>query len=244
MRALTAAELLTVWERGLNQTPLERALALVAAACPESEGQSIAAWPIGRRDACLLQLREWMFGPQLANTAQCPHCGERVEWESRISDYLPSGEAPPSGETFDLNKAEYRVRFRLPSSRDMTELLAAPGEAALRGLLGRCILSARQGGRDCEAAGLPVAVLAELARQMEALDPLADIRVDLTCPRCGRGWNAQFDIIDFLWVEIQRWAEETLNTIHRLAAAYGWSEREILELSPARRQIYLGLIPS
>ena len=33
MRPLKAMELLTVWERGLNQTLLERVLALLIAAC-------------------------------------------------------------------------------------------------------------------------------------------------------------------------------------------------------------------
>jgi hypothetical protein len=91
---------------------------------------------------------------------------------------------------------------------------------------------------------LPEAVLAELTARMEALDPLADIRMDLTCPQCGHRWTAWFDIAGYLWEEIQHWAEETLATVHQLARAYGWSEGEILELSPVRRQLYLGMINS
>ena len=72
MRALKAMELLTVWERGLNQTLLERVLALLIAACPKIDSETIAGLSIGERDARLLQLREWMFGSHLVNTAQCP----------------------------------------------------------------------------------------------------------------------------------------------------------------------------
>ena len=245
MRPLKAAELLDVWERGLNQTPLERVLALLVAACPESDLETIAAWPIGRRDDHLIQLREWMFGPQLANTAQCPQCAERVEWESRISDFLqPEAEGGTAGEAFGLTTSGYEVRFRLPTSRDMAEVLREPGEAALQGLLTRCILSVRQGNRACEVEGLPEAVLADLAEKMEALDPQADIRIALSCPQCGHGWRVQFDIANYLWAEIHHWARQTLSAVHRLATAYGWSEREILELSPARRQLYLGLTHS
>lgn len=245
MRPLTAAELLTVWERGLNQTPLERMLGLLAAACPESDGEAIAAWPIGRRDAGLMRLREWMFGPRLANTAQCPQCAQRVEWESRVSDFLPTED--PAHETtasFEISTAGYEVHFRLPTSKDMTEALDAPGDDALQRLLTRCILSVRQGDRSCEATALPEIVLAALSEKMEALDPQADIHVVLTCPQCGHGWRAQFDIADYLWVEIQHWARQTLNAVHRLARAYGWSERDILALSPTRRQLYLGLMHS
>ena len=36
MRALSATELLTVWESGRNQIPLQRALTMLAVACPET----------------------------------------------------------------------------------------------------------------------------------------------------------------------------------------------------------------
>lgn len=233
-----------VWERGLNQSPLERALALLAAACPERDAGAVAAWPIGKRDGCLMQLREWMFGPRLSTMANCPECGQRVEWESRISDFRRlAPEAPPSA-TFDFNAGGYTLRVRLPNSRDMAAVLHEPSEAALQALLTRCILSARQGEQPCEIPDLPPAVLSELAQRMEALDPQADIRIALTCPQCGHGWNAQFDITSYLWTEIDQWAQQTLNAVHRLARAYGWSERDILELSPVRRQLYLGIIDS
>ena len=245
MRPLKAAEILEVWEHGLSQTPLERGLTLLAAACPDSDPESIAAWPIGRRDDHLMQLREWMFGPRLANAAQCPQCFERVEWASPISDFRGPGatETPPHGD-FDWSGAGYDVRFRLPTSMDVTAALRTPGRDSLQRLRKRCIVSARQGGRPCTVSDLPEAVLADLARRMETLDPQADIRIDLTCPQCRYRWSAQFDITGYLWAEIHQWAQQTLNAVHRLAGAYGWSERDILELSPARRQLYLEIIHS
>lgn len=245
MRPLKAAELLEVWERGASQSPLERGLALLAAACPESDPQSIAAWPIGRRDDHLMQLREWMFGPRLANTARCPHCAERVEWESRISDFRRPGSAestPP--DDLDWSGDGYDVRFRLPTSMDVAAALQMSGRDARQGMLNGCIVSAHKGGRPCAVSGLPEAVLADLARRMETQDPQADIRIDLTCPHCSHRWSAQFDITGYLWAEIHHWARQTLNAVHRLARAYGWSERDILELSPARRQLYQEMIRS
>lgn len=245
MHPLKATEILEVWEHGLSQTPLERSLTLLAAACPESDPESIAAWPIGRRDDHLMQLREWIFGPRLANTARCPQCAERVEWESRISDFRRPGAAENTpSDDLDWSGAGYDVRFHLPTSMDVAAALQASGQDALQGLLRRCIVSARKGGRSCAVSGLPEAVLADLARRMETLDPQADIRIDLTCPQCSHRWSAQFDITGYLWAEIHHWAQQTLNAVHRLAGAYGWSERDILELSPARRQLYLEIIHS
>ena len=77
---------------------------------------------------------------------------------------------------------------------------------------------------------------------MAEADPLADIQLDLTCPSCERRWRAVFDIVSFLWTEIEVWAWRTLSDVHTLARAYGWSERDILTLSPTRRQFYLEMV--
>jgi len=242
MRPLKAAELLLVWERGLNLTLLERALLLLAAACPESDADTIAGWPIGARDAHLLHLREWIFGPLLVNTARCPRCGEQVEWESRVSDFdqPPPQELPAAG--YALRAAEWEVRFRLPASRDIAAVMGDTGADANRALLMSCILAVSRGGAAWAPEALPPAVAADVMARMEALDPLADIRIALTCPQCADQWHAGFDIAGYLWAEIRQWAEQTLAAVHQLARAYGWSESQILELSPLRRQLYLGMI--
>jgi hypothetical protein len=77
---------------------------------------------------------------------------------------------------------------------------------------------------------------------MAKADPLADIQLALSCPFCGLGWKAAFDIVSFLWREIESLAGRLLRDVHTLAFAYGWHERDILALSPMRRQFYLALI--
>ena len=54
MRALTAQQLLAVWESGQGQSPTDQALALLAAACPTDSPGSLAELSVGRRDAQLL----------------------------------------------------------------------------------------------------------------------------------------------------------------------------------------------
>src|SRR5829696_9123583 len=79
MRALSASELLSAWERGLSQTPVERALGLLGAACADEPPEALARLSVGERDARLLTLREWTFGRQLTSVARCPGCGEQLE---------------------------------------------------------------------------------------------------------------------------------------------------------------------
>lgn len=243
MKPLTAAELLAVWEHGLHQTLLERVLTLLAVACPEMDAETIAQLPIGERDTMLMQLREWMFGSRLVNTAHCPHCTESVEWENRIADLsMPAKPELDSSDAFCLKVSEFELQFRLPDSNDVAAALETNDDQAARsGLLRSCILQAWHADKSCDIDRLPVAVLEKLSRRMEALDPQAEIRIDLTCPSCEHQWRILFDIASFLWAEINRWAEDMILTIHKLASKYGWSETQILELSPVRRQMYMGL---
>src|SRR5215212_4607648 len=101
MRALSAVDLLDVWERGLAQPPSRRALLLLAAASPTTSLEALADQSIGQRDAALLTLREWTFGSQLVSLATCPACGATVELGFDVADIrVPSGEDRP--ETFAL----------------------------------------------------------------------------------------------------------------------------------------------
>jgi hypothetical protein len=53
-----------------------------------------------------------------------------------------------------------------------------------------------------------------------------------------------FDIVTFLWREIENLAGHLLRDVHTLASAYGWRESDILALSAARRDFYLAALGS
>ncbi len=115
MRALSASQLLDVWEQGLGQQSAQRALTLLSAASPQTPLDILAERSIGRRDAALLTLREWTFGSILASVATCPACSERLEFTFNVADILVSPDSEPAGE-LSLSAADYDLRFRLPLS--------------------------------------------------------------------------------------------------------------------------------
>jgi hypothetical protein len=61
----------------------------------------------------------------------------------------------------------------------------------------------------------------------------------MDCPTCGHGWSAAFDIADFFWRELKGRAKRLLDEVQELAVHYGWSEAEVLTMSPVRRRHYL-----
>src|SRR5262245_20519547 len=159
MRPLSTAELLATWERGLPQTPQRRALTLLLAACPGATGDELGAESVGRRDARLLQLREWSFGERLRGLTDCPRCGEVVELAFAANDIRAPAALAPFDATRQLEVAGWRLRWRLPTAGDLVALESErePG-AARRALLRRCLVEvAGPGGAD-DAAALPAPV--------------------------------------------------------------------------------------
>jgi hypothetical protein len=247
MRALSATELLDIWEQGRTGRPAQQALMLLAAAWPDMPADVLAGFSIGRRDACLLTLREWTFGPQLACLTTCPQCGERLELSFDVKDIrAPSPltvDDAIEGKILSLNVAGYEVRFRLPSSLDLITVSGSADVAASRHLLlERCLLAARYNGEEMAADQLPTEAIEAVVVRMAQADPQADVRLALSCPSCSHRWQAAFDIASFFWSEINAWAYRTLREVHTLASAYGWREADILALSPWRRQAYLELV--
>jgi len=238
MRALSASDLLTVWERGLQAGPVRRALELLSAACPESDAEALASLTIGQRDALLLRLRDWTFGPQLTALAVCAACGTQIELSIRVADLLG---AEPEREV-SLAADGYDLRLRPPNSDDLAAADDPDLARARVQVLERCLLSARYLNTPVKAAELPDAVLDAAERRLAAADPQADIRLSITCPDCEAPGSTTFDIVSFFWREIEAWAGRILREVHTLAAVYGWGEREILALSPLRRQCYLELV--
>ncbi|RCJ29477.1 phage baseplate protein [Nostoc minutum NIES-26] len=246
MRSLSNSELLNVWERGLSQSPMQRALTLLAAACAEISLDELLNLSIGQRDGLLLALREITFGSQLVSLAVCPMCGERLEFNFNVVDVrIPTVANLP--QTLELNLADYQVCFRLPNSLDLVAMWSAnhtPQDiASLRHqLLQRCTLKLQYQGQEESIEQIPTTILDAVVTQMAQADPQADIQLNLVCPACQHQWCAIFDIVSFFWSEINTWAVRILREVHTLASAYGWSETDILAMSPLRRQLYLEMV--
>jgi hypothetical protein len=242
MHTPTPAQLLQVWERGGDPSAAARGLLLLGCSCDdEVPADALAALPLGRRDALLLELRERLFGTAIEAVATCPQCAAMIEATFRCDDLrLP---APPiATSTLEHVTHGTRVQFRLPDSHDLRALEhCIDTEAARALLLERCVLAAQQGGEPREVRSLPHELQAELAQAMAQADPQADLQLAFRCPDCDHAWQPLFDIAGFLWQELHAWALHMLREVDTLAATYHWAEADILNLSPRRRQAYLEL---
>lgn len=242
MRGLSTANLLDIWEQGMVQSPIQQALLLLAAACPEKTLEELAQLSLGQRDALLLQLREQTFGGQLTSVATCPACSERSELNFNIIDIRAApGQAPFERLSLSLNG--YDIEFHLPNSLDVAAIANQSDPVTARfSLLKQCLEQIHHQGQEQSLEQLPTSIIEAVETRMAEADPQADIQLDLQCPVCQHVWQVAFDIVSFFWSEIHTWAQRTFYEVHLLASAYGWREADILALSAQRRYLYLEMI--
>ena len=237
MRALTQAELLALWEAGKPLAPLDRGVLAVGAA--SERHRNAADWPLGQRNRALAQLHRATFGGALSGWTNCRGCGEPLEFEFD-SRSVADAEPGPA----DEEPAERRVvtvggrSFRLPTSRDLAAAAEEASEpAAARRLLDTCWAGKESAGPDWSEEDV-----AAIGEALAEADPLAEIRLHFDCPACSASFDESLDLADFVWAEIETPAKRILRDVHLLASAYGWSESQILALSPVRRSAYLEMV--
>jgi hypothetical protein len=240
MHALSNADFLSLWERGRQLHPLDRGLLALHTAFSETRGESVADWPLGRRNRALVELRSSCFGSTLRCWTACPQCGEKIELNLAADVIVPHEEEDQQPhQTVTVNGET----FRLPTSRDLARIAREmahepdPGAAAVHLL------------RACRVAEEPAAEkswseeeLERIGESMAYADPLAEILLRFECPACLSKCSEALDPPTFLWAEVDALVRRLLLEVHTLASAYGWSEREILSLSDARRRLYLEMV--
>lgn len=211
---------------------------------------AVGAMTIGDREALLLHIRRLNLGDGMQCALHCLNgdCEERLDLELKVDDLLlPAyGERPHWHETMiEDGSTGYLVDFRLPTGDDQeaASLVADDGiEAAADLLIGRCIRTVTIGATVLqEGDDWPRAVLDSLPENMSALDPQAEMSLNMTCPACGTKFVSLFDTADFLRGELVAQVDTVYREVHVLATCYHWEEQAIMRMSRARRRIYLNL---
>ncbi|BAY24864.1 hypothetical protein NIES2100_46620 [Calothrix sp. NIES-2100] len=243
MRSLTGYQILQIWEIAQTQHPIDRALTFLAFACPEKSASELANLSIGQRDAYLLNLRKLTFGSQMESYAECPKCGERLEFTLGVADILIAEQLTAVQQEYSLISGEYQLRFRLPNSQDLAAVVGYQDLNVVRNLIGkRCVLQTQCAGIEINYSDLPATVITQLAKSMAEYDSQAEILLNLICPSCSHSSEVLFDIVAFFWSELNTQAKRLLREVHTLARYYGWREVDILSMSTTRRNFYLDLL--
>ncbi len=240
MRALTASEIIQLWETAYRFHPIDRALSILQQVMPEHNRDALAAMPLGQRDALLLSLRQATFGDALPGKDHCPQCNETVEFELSCTSLAANMTEPQHKR---LSRDSYSITTRPLNSFDLAAAARATTQQQARDLLlQRCVVESRYHDKTIATETLPLEIENSITETALAADPQAEMMLDLSCPACQHQWQTLLDVGHILWLEIAARAQQLLMEVHHLAKAYGWTEAEILRLSPTRRATYLQMV--
>jgi hypothetical protein len=170
----------------------------------------------------------------LTAVSACAGCAERTELELPLERLAAAARDGAALEPAEVEWRGERYRPRLPTGADLRRWSAAPpGDAELLAALG---------GPDPGDDELPAELFERFQAALAEADPLVDVSIEGSCPACGAAVGAAVDVERETLELLRRRQEGLVASVAVLARAFGWSERTIVELPPARRGRYLELL--
>lgn len=225
--------LLDAWEAGCNASGVARDAVLLHACGAVEDLDGALDLPLGELAARAVDAHLESFGQVVEGVLRCGSCDEVLEVPVDLTS-LP--DAAGDG-TATVQTAGAALRVRVPSTRDLLSVVDEADAAAA--LLERCVTTVS--GGSVEVAALPPDLRAQVDDAAERLAGPAAVVVCARCPACGTEARAPLDVPAALWDRVRLAAPVLLAEVAELAAAFAWSEAEVLSLSPARRRAYLSL---
>jgi hypothetical protein len=231
MAALSAAQLVALWDLSSAAPAHQRLEPLVAAAEP---GAPLDEDSLGARNRRLLALHAGLAGAPPEARLRCARC--RTDNLFTVpAEAIRACAAPDADARVTVGSGRRRRRFRLPNMADLKAAASLGPDHALEHIAGRCQV-------DGPAAPIGKRLLAHLAAKFEERDPAARIEIDLGCVECGAALRAAVDIAELVAAAVDRTVDRLFREVHAIARVYGWGEEAILALPDERRRRYLSLI--
>lgn len=233
-----ATTLLQLWERALPLDAASRAVLLAASVAPPAGTDEVMEWPLGRRDARLLQLRTALSGGAIDAVTVCPDCGGDVSFEVDAAALEQAGEVTePEPVVVD----GWHVRCRPITTADLAAAATTSDVTAAEELLFDRAMIRATPPPGVAPTPVPAPVRRAVTDALAAADPLAEILLELGCPQCGERVTATLDVAAFAWATLDTRARRLLQDVDLLARTYGWSEDEVFALGDQRRAVYVDL---
>jgi len=229
--------LLALWERGIACEAPARADALLSASGDEGPRT------LGQRTKALLRLHASLFGGDAELVSHCPSCQAPAQFGVDCATLLAHLPSTTDAITHRLALDGYVFDFRLPTAADVAAASSEDTDDGFaRRVLERCVLACTRDDVPALLGDVPDEVLDAISKQMESLDPGATLSFAVQCPECAARWDAPLDTGQLVWHKVQAAAERLFLDIDALARAYGWTEEQVLSLTPVRRAAYLQIV--
>lgn len=221
--------LLRVWEAASTAPPLARPAVLAAGL--DVEG----ALDLPLAELTALAAGAWRdaFGDRVDGVAVCGACGERLD----VSVPVDALSEVPAATSVHVDTPGGGVVVRSLTLRD---LLGAAGAADPAEALWTATVR-DDDDRPVAMSAVDATARAAIDEAAEVLAGSAGLTVACGCPHCASPVRAPLDLGALLWERIQARVPAVLGEVAELAMAFGWSQHDVLAMSPVRRAAYLEL---
>lgn len=203
------------------------------------EPQMAASLTVADRQFLMLQLGILLRGDQIWLEADCTSCAAIFDINLACSA-LPIISA---GEGYPFTSVQLRGktwRLRLPNGSDQSMLQGLEDRKAVELLIRMCLTASEAERNEIDelVESLSEDEISRIETALEAIAPVVVTRLTAQCPECHKPQIIQLDPYAYGSLD----DKVLFNDIHTIAHHYHWSESEILDLTIARRNIYLKMI--
>lgn len=230
----------------LDFTSLDRPTLVTAvlATCSRQAQDTDALWAqsMAERVGALVRIVTAAIGSDdIVLRLPCPACSEGLELDVPCKWLLNEAERGSCETEAEITLGESRtVRVRRPTGADQrnwrTRMYTDEEEAAIA-IVHSLIVSS-----PVAQPALTDDDIQHIAEQMTAFDPLPALQIVTVCPACETEVTVPVDLEAHLLARLRECQHTLLAQVHRLAAAYGWHEDEVLAIPAHRRKEYLRLV--
>ncbi|MFE9018102.1 hypothetical protein ACFYNL_05940 [Streptomyces sp. NPDC007808] len=231
--------LLAAWDEAAEVSPAARVAVLVHRAGLTPDLDTALDLDIGSCAVLAVRAHVAAFGRHVRCLARCEACAAVLETEFELTERLADAEGAAvvqGGKTAQVQA----FTVNAPTARDLLAVAEVPPDDAVAALFARCVRHAD--GSPVVSGELSPQLVADVDAAADHLAGFAAAQVCMACSDCGSEVRVALDPGALLWDQVDAAAPLLLSQVAALAAAFGWSERDVLAMTAVRRTAYLALV--
>jgi hypothetical protein len=235
-----------------QHTPRPYLEAEIVEVCTQSHGgtppdrQFFWNLEVGKRTECLLTLATWGGAWDLDVELNCrsEDCQAEMELEFSLEELSRFQRQVELQGQVTLSLGDQVFALRRPTGLDQLTWLGQlfPDETSAMQTMIQTLLSPEQWDAFQQAWETEETPLATLNQAMAQQDPLVNLSLKVSCPACAALDVHTVDVGALALQRLREAQDHLLETVHRLASHYHWTEPAIFALPTWRRDRYLELI--
>jgi hypothetical protein len=176
--------------------------------------------------------------PPFAVRLRCPQpaCRQAIEIDVSVAEVIERAGGVAEG-PIHASAGGASLRLRRPTGADQAgwlEQAFGDEEEACTAILRSLIVEA--------PAALPPGWQSAAEAKLDAADPLVRFNISVVCPDCETESDLDVPLTAVALERLKRAQTALIESVHVLAAHYGWSEAQVVSLSPWRREGYVSLV--